>query len=74
MTFKEATDVLFQRVDHSCLANAMSVSVASIRQARLNEKASAYRRPPAGWQAAVIVLAERRIKDYKALLALMAEE
>jgi hypothetical protein len=68
MDFKEATDGLFDRISHEQLAEALGVSVASIRQARLPETAKAYRQPPPAWQHGVIRLAERRIMHYRRLI------
>lgn len=67
MNFKEATDKLFARVSHEDLAEGLGVSVASIRQARLDSAANAHRQPPEGWEPAVIRLAERRAAQYKRL-------
>lgn len=67
MNFKKATDALFERIDHPELAKALGVSVASIRQARLSPDAKAYRQPPERWQAAVVLLAEKRVEHYKRL-------
>jgi hypothetical protein len=68
MNFKEATDGLFDRIDHAELADALGVSVASIRQARLTPSANAYREPPPNWQDAVIRLAEKRVFHYRRLI------
>jgi hypothetical protein len=68
MDFKEATDALFERISHEKLAEALGVSVASIRQARLPESANAYRNPPAAWRDKVIRLAEQRILQYRQLI------
>ena len=68
MDFKEATDGLFDRISHENLAEALGVSVASIRQARLPETAKAYRQPPTGWQDQIIRLSERRIMHYRQLI------
>lgn len=67
MNFKRATDLLFDGVSHPDLAKAMDVSVASIRQARLDETAKAHRSPPAGWEKAVATLAEARAERLAAL-------
>lgn len=67
MNFKEATDGLFDRIDHAELAEALGVSVASIRQARLDPKANAHREPPPNWQKAVIRLAEQQIQHFQRL-------
>lgn len=58
MTFGEANDGLFAKVDHEELARALGVSVASIRQAQLQEDANAHRQPPDERRNAVICLAE----------------
>jgi hypothetical protein len=68
MNFKEATDGLFDRIDHAELAKALGVSVASIRQARLSPQAKAYREPPPNWQVALIRLAEKRVWHYRRLI------
>ncbi len=68
MDFRKATDGLFSKVDHSELADALGVSVASIRQARLKSEASAHRPPPADWQNAVIRLAEQRVWHFRRLI------
>jgi hypothetical protein len=67
MNFKEATDRLFDRIDHTELAEALGVSVASIRQARWSPDAKAHRQPPEDWEEAVRRLAEKRAKHYKRL-------
>ena len=68
MNFKEATDGLFDRIDHAELAKALGVSVASIRQARLNPEAKAHREPPPNWESALIRLAEKRVWHYRHLI------
>lgn len=60
MDFKKATDILFDRIDHADLAEALGVSVPLIRQARLDPAAAAHRSPPEGWEKAVIQLAKDR--------------
>ena len=68
MTFKEATDALVGQIDHAELAKALGVSVATIRQARLNPNAKAHRTAPKDWQFAVIRLAEQQIMRNKELI------
>lgn len=58
MNFKKATDDLFASISHDDLAQALGVSVATIRQARLGEEAKARRSPPPGWEKAILKLAE----------------
>jgi hypothetical protein len=69
MNFREATDGLFDRIDHAQLADALGVSVASIRQARLTPSAKAYREPPKGWEKAGIRLAENQMLHFQRLVA-----
>jgi hypothetical protein len=68
MDFREATDVLFRRVDQERLAELLGVSIASIRQARLRPEAAAHRSPPPNWKKAVVKLAEEQERRYKQLL------
>jgi hypothetical protein len=68
MDFKKATDGLFERISHEDLADALGVSVASIRQARLTPTAKAYREPPPNWHDAIVRLAERRVWHYRQLI------
>jgi DNA-binding GntR family transcriptional regulator len=68
MTFKQATDRLFSRIDHRELAKALGVSVASIRQARLKPDALAHRSPPPGWEKALLRLSEERVLHFRKLI------
>ncbi len=68
MNFTAATDALFERVTHEDLADALGGSVASIRQARLDPDANAYRNPPEGWEKAVKALAESRARHFQKLV------
>ena len=71
MDFKKATDALFEPVGHADLARALGVSVALIRQARLNAEAAAHRSPPEGWEKAVADLAEKRAAHYRRLIKMV---
>ena len=62
MDFKKATDILCEAVTHSDLADALGVSVATVRQARLGAAAKAHRSAPEGWRTGVVRLAEARAK------------
>ena len=68
MDFREATDCLFDRVDHERLARELGVLVASVRQARLKPTAGAHRAPPHNWQEGVARLAAQQVKRYGLLL------
>jgi DNA-binding GntR family transcriptional regulator len=67
MNFKKATDDLLSGISHEQLAEALGVSVASVRQARLTEEALAFRRPPKGWEAVIARLARQRAEHYRRL-------
>lgn len=58
--FRKATDELFGGISHQDLADALGLSVATVRQARLDEGAKARRTPPDGWEAKVAKLARAR--------------
>ena len=71
MNFKEATDSLSSTIGHAALAEALGVSVASVRQARLRKEAKAYREPPSDWQDTVLRLAEERVWHYRKLIEIL---
>jgi hypothetical protein len=73
MDFKKATDELFDPVTHDDLAKALGVSVATIRQARLDPAAKARRSPPGNWRDAAIRLAEQRALHYGSLAKRLRE-
>jgi predicted transcriptional regulator len=62
MNFKKATDELMAGMTRGEIADALGVSEATVRQAKLDESAKAHRRPPEGWEAKVAMLARRRAK------------
>jgi hypothetical protein len=68
MDFKEATDRLFERISHDDLADALGVSVASIRQARLAAASKAHRSAPQAWEGRVAELAKDRIASLEKLI------
>ena len=68
MNFRDATDLLCEKVDHEDLARALGVSVQSIRQARLDGAARARREPPRNWPYGVIRLAEQQIMRNRQLI------
>ncbi len=71
MNFKEATDELLDRISHEELAEALGVSVASVRQARLDPQAKAHRSAPPDWETAVLVLTTKRIGELSKLAKLL---
>jgi hypothetical protein len=68
MDFREATESLCAGVSHHELANALGVSVATVRQARLQSNAKGHRAPPRDWEHAVIRLAEKQVFHYRQLI------
>lgn len=74
MNFKEATDLLFSQIDHGSLAEKLSVSIASIRQARLKPDSHAHRAPPREWEDAVVKLAEQQIDRYRKLADVLRKD
>lgn len=69
MDFIAATDQLSRKVSHEDLAGELGVSLAAIRQARMDPDSDGYRRPPDGWKAAVAGLARRRAGELLELAA-----
>jgi hypothetical protein len=65
--FRKITDQLLAGITHGELAEALGVSVATVRQARLAEGAAAHRRPPEGWEAIVGRLARQRAEHFRKL-------
>ena len=68
MNFREAVDTLCAPISHDDVAEALGVSVQTVRQARMKEDSSAFRAPPKHWKDAVIRLAERRVVHYRQLI------
>jgi|HubBroStandDraft_1064217.scaffolds.fasta_scaffold436417_1 hypothetical protein len=74
VNFKDATDRLFDRIDHAALARSLNISVASIRQARLAPSAKSHREPPHGWEVAVIRLAEKQALKFRRVAEQMRKQ
>jgi hypothetical protein len=67
ITFRSATDELLACISHHELAEALGVSVATVRQARLDPAAKARRSPPEEWQPTVAKLARARAERLRRL-------
>lgn len=65
--FRKATDELFRGISHEELSGALGCSVATIRQARLDPDAKAFRNPPVGWEEVVLKLAEKQADHFRKL-------
>jgi orotate phosphoribosyltransferase-like protein len=70
MDFKKATEELMAGMTRGQIADALGVSEATVRQARLDESANAHRNPPDGWEPKVAKLARQRAER----LARLAEK
>ena len=71
MDFREATDALCASLNHEDVANALDVSVQTVRQSRLREDSKGFRAPPQNWKDAIIRLAEARASHYRQLIEKM---
>jgi hypothetical protein len=67
LNFKEATDLLIQKVTVADIAEACGSHVNSVERARLSPDTRHYREPPPGWIAAVARLARERGRQLIAL-------
>jgi hypothetical protein len=67
LNFKEATDLLIQKVTVADIAEACGSHVNSVERARLSPDTRHYREPPPGWIAAVARLARERGRQLFAL-------
>ena len=60
MDFKAATDRMIPAITLADLSAELGMSVAAVRQARLDPAGSSYRTPPVGWQKAIAKLCRKR--------------
>ena len=60
MDFKAATDRMIPAITLADLSAEMGMSVAAVRQARLDPTGPSYRTPPVGWQKAIAKLCRKR--------------
>lgn len=67
--FRTAANILGRQITTSEMAEALELSPHSIRQARLQEGAPGYRRPPERWREALLRLAEHRQAELADLIA-----
>ncbi len=74
MNFREAVDALCMPIDHKDVAEALGVSVQTVRQARMKDDSSAFRAPPKDWKSAIIRLAEKRVWHYRQLIDKVREK
>jgi hypothetical protein len=74
MDFRKATDELLAVISHQKLAEALGVSVPTVRQARLDPSAKARRNPPEGWERVVAQIAKREANRLERLSARLEEQ
>jgi predicted transcriptional regulator len=67
MNFKKATDELMAGMTRQEIADALGVSEATVRQARLDDAAKAHRSPPQGWEGRLARLAAQRAERLRRL-------
>ena len=63
MEFTEATDRIISCCSLRDVAEALGVSHSSVKQARLPEESTGYRRPPPRWRATCARLARKRAAE-----------
>lgn len=68
MDFRTAANILGDQITTADMAEILGVSAHSIRQARLQEGAPGYRKPPEGWQKAFLRLAEDRCSELQSFI------
>jgi orotate phosphoribosyltransferase-like protein len=74
MDFKKATDELMAGMTRGQIADALGVSEATVRQARLDDAAKAHRNPPEGWEVKVAKLARERASRLTRLAERLGKE
>lgn len=74
MDFRTAANLLGHQVTTADMADALGVSPHSVRQARLQEGAPGFRKPPDGWAQAFVRLAQERCSELKALVEALERE
>lgn len=68
MDFRTAANVLGEQITTADMAEALGVSSHSIRQARLQEGAPGFRKPPESWPQVFVHLARKRCNDLEAFI------
>jgi hypothetical protein len=74
MNFRQVTDALLKAVTLEDLADAIGVSVQTIRQARAAEGTSAHRSPPPKWEAGAALLARKAAIRYRKIAQSVARK
>lgn len=74
MDFREATRRLKDSPQDTELAQALGVTVQSIRQARLPDDQPGHRSPPDEWRTVVARMARERIDELRTLIRTLEDE
>lgn len=74
MDFREATRRLKDSPQDTQLAQALGVTVQSVRQARLPDDQPGHRSPPDDWRTVVARMAQERIEELRALIHTLENE
>jgi hypothetical protein len=74
MDFRTAANVLGQQITTADMAEALGVSPHSVRQARLQDGAPGFRKPPDGWQQVFVRLAKVRCSELMAFIEQLERE
>lgn len=69
MDFRTAANILGQQITTAEMAEALGVSPHSVRQARLQDGAPGFRKPPEGWPEVFTQLARKRCSELKAFIS-----
>lgn len=72
MDFKKATEELMAGMTRGQIADALGVSEATVRQARLEPDAKAHRNPPEGWEPKLAKVAHKRAEQLRRLAERLA--
>lgn len=71
MDFRTAATILGAQITTADIAMALRMSPHSIRQARLQEGAPGYRKPPDGWRRVLLRMAKERNRELKQLIEVL---
>ena len=74
MDFKKATEELMTGVTRAEIAQALSVSPATVAQARLDRAAKAHRNPPDGWESILAKVARQKSERLARLAERLSKE
>jgi hypothetical protein len=74
MDFRTAANILGQQITTAGMADALGVSPHSVRQARLQDGAPGFRKPPEGWPQVFAQLAKERCSELQAFMEELERE